>query len=326
MFKKALYFIKYNNFAIIIFALLFLFGGSVFATETGQEIVIGKEVRIEGLDNALLLLADLENIKMDFSVEKIETDDDNYYITYTFIDLTPVNNSWQYLLREKEMVVSKKINKDLGVYLGEELSEEYQSRIKELKKEQDQAKSQGETKRVEVTEYTGLIGKILDVSSRVFSNYNPVETKELPSPVNKLRLNEKPQTTSTELGNSDDLSQIYGDFLKKSDPDNDNIFYENDNCPEIFNPDQKDGDENGIGDACEAVDNIPIDDNINVDQNLIENTPDSNVEIIDLNNQPPTIIDPETPADSVQTTLENASGPVDTIPEADTIINPETEN
>jgi hypothetical protein len=326
MFKKALYFIKYNNFAIIIFALVFLFGGSVFATETGQEIVIGKEVRIEGLDNTLLLSADLENVKMDFSIEKIETDDNNYYITYTFIDLTPVNNSWQYLLREKEMVVSKKINKDLGVYLGEELSEEYQSRIKELKKEQEQAKSQGETKRVEVTEYTGLIGKILDVSSRVFSNYNPVETKALPSPVNKLKLTEKPQTTSAELGNGDDLSQIYGDFLKKSDPDNDNIFYENDNCPEIFNPDQKDGNGNGIGDACEVVENIPVADNFNDNQNMIENISDSNVEIIDLNNQPPAIIDAETPADSSQTVIDNVPDSKDTIPEVDLIINQENEN
>jgi subtilisin family serine protease len=37
------------------------------------------------------------------------------------------------------------------------------------------------------------------------------------------------------------------------DPDNDNIFSQIDNCPNTYNPDQADSDEDGVGDACETV-------------------------------------------------------------------------
>lgn len=36
-----------------------------------------------------------------------------------------------------------------------------------------------------------------------------------------------------------------------SDDDHDSIFGEKDNCPTVINPDQKDVNANGIGDACE---------------------------------------------------------------------------
>ena len=38
-----------------------------------------------------------------------------------------------------------------------------------------------------------------------------------------------------------------------TDPDNDGIFDPADNCPNVYNPDQKDSDGDGIGDACDAT-------------------------------------------------------------------------
>ena len=45
-----------------------------------------------------------------------------------------------------------------------------------------------------------------------------------------------------------------------TDTDGDGIIDSEDNCPEVANPDQEDADgENGVGDACEPVDNTDTD-------------------------------------------------------------------
>jgi hypothetical protein len=183
MFDKFLHFVKYNNLTILILAVILIAGGGVFAaTEPGQA-VIGKETtRVEGKDNTLLLAADLGTMNFDFKIEKIEQDVEYYYVTYTFLDLTEIDRAWQYQLTEKTRKVTKKIRQDLGEYLAEEFHQIYLARVKELKEEQAEAAAVGEQKREEVTEYTGLIGKTLDLAAAVFSGYEPVKKRELPSP------------------------------------------------------------------------------------------------------------------------------------------------
>lgn len=180
MMKNILNFIKYNNATVFIVLFIFIFGGGVFAAETGA---LGeKQTRIEGVDNTLLLGADLDNLDMDFRIGEIKEDDKNYYVVYTFIDLAEENNAWQYLMRQKVRKVSKKSKQDLGVYLAEELKEEYTARIKELKSEQKKALNNGKETRVEVIEYSGLLGKALDLTSQVFPGYQPVRAREIISP------------------------------------------------------------------------------------------------------------------------------------------------
>ncbi len=242
-------FLKYNNAALIIAFLVLVLGASVFATESGREFVGAREIRTEGVDNTLLLAADLDNLDMDFKIEKVEQDEDFYYVTYTFLDLAIVNGAWQYQLKEKTRKVSKPLEKDLGEYFAEELSEEYAARIKELKLEKSKAEANGEEKRVEVTEYSGIIGKALDIAGGVFPGYEPIVTKELPSPpIEDLRTIKREQDDGVP---ADSLADIYLDYVEENDPDGDDFFNSIDNCPDVSNPGQEDSDSDGIGDACD---------------------------------------------------------------------------
>lgn len=307
MFKKFIYFIQYNNFTIILILVFFIIGTGVFAqTETGQNIIGSEKKAIEGVDNTLLLEAELDNFDMNYKIESIEEDDNYYYVTYTYLDLVKQNQAWQYQIQENGRKVSKKLKTDLGEYLGEELSEQYEARIKELKKEQVSAKEQGDTKRVEVTEYDGLIGQTLAVAGRIFSNYEPIKKHKLPTPTLPSMLTTPRSDQEQKVSVADNLTDIYNDYIEENDADHDNVFKRFDNCPDIYNPEQEDSDNDGVGDACDDVDNSQ--------ENVI------NPETIDkdtASTEPDVILDNEEPAvennpvqDSEQVT-EGVSGDVE---------------
>ncbi|MBU1991753.1 hypothetical protein KKC67_01915 [Patescibacteria group bacterium] len=227
MFKKFLYFIKYNNFAIVILVITIIIGGSVFAAEPAQQVLGQKQTRIEGVDNTALLSADLSNFNMDFKISKIEKDEKFYYVTYTFLDLIIVDNAWQYQLKEKKRKVSQNLSEDLGVYLAGELKEEYDSRLKDLSLEQEKAKQTGVETRVEITDYSGLIGKTLDLAKDVFPNYEPIKKVELPAFVN-LNLPDVNSSVPTNSG-ADNLTQVYDDYIAEHNTDINNATSTNTN-------------------------------------------------------------------------------------------------
>lgn len=215
MLSRIINFLKYNNLTVLILAAIFLFSAGAFAqTEAGQEAIGRKETRVEGVDNTLLLAADLDNMDMDFKIEKIAGDEEYYFITYTFIDLDKINGAWQYRLNEKTRKISKKLKKDLGVYLAEELAEEYEARIKELKEEKLRAEEQGEEKRVEITEYSGLIGRSLDLAAKIFPGYEPVKEREIASPELVNRTNRTNQADGAdETNQADNLAGVYEEYI-----------------------------------------------------------------------------------------------------------------
>jgi len=258
MLDRAIHFIKYNNAAIIIVAIIFVVGTSAFASETGQEVIGKKETRLEGVDNTLLLSADLEKFDMEFKIENIEEDDTTYYITYTYLDLGEKDSLWQYQLKEAKRKVSKKNPEDLGLYLAKELKEQYEARLKELRSAQAEALSGGVEKRVAVTAYSGLIGASLDTVSKIFPNYEPIKKIELSSPVSEesLRGVEGVAVLTESSGGADNLTEIYNNYIEENDPDSDNFFGPNDNCPTTANPDQADSDNDGIGDVCENEEEV----------------------------------------------------------------------
>ena len=201
---------------VLILLGFFLVGSSVFAaTDTGQQVIGTKQVSYEGVDNTLLLSADLAKLDMDFKISSIKEDEKYYFVTYTFINLEPVNKAWQYQLREKARKVSKRERLDLGTYLAEQLKQEYDERIKELKAEQDKAKEQGKSEVVEVQSYSGLIGKTLEVASAVFPGYEATKKTNLPSPSAPMLLTTSRNPGDALVDNStvDNLANIYNEYI-----------------------------------------------------------------------------------------------------------------
>lgn len=214
MFQKILHFIKYNNLTVLLILAVFMAGAGVFAqTPTGEELIGIQEKKVEGIDNTLLMSADLDNFKMDFKIEKIEEDAKYYYVTYTYLDLVKDANAWQYSIQEKIKKVSKKVRVDLGLYLANEFNEEYQAKIKDLKAEKAKAEEVGSEVRTEVVSYTGLVGQVLDLAGAVFPGYEPVKKNEIPSPTIPPTILQLQLDSTSGDSVADDLTQIYQDYI-----------------------------------------------------------------------------------------------------------------
>ena len=211
MLAKIIHFIKYNNATVIILAIILILGGGALAA--GPEAIGQKQTSVQGIDNTLLLAADLDNFNMDFKIEKIEQDEQYYYVNYSYLDLVVLDNAWQYQLNSQTRKISKKLKQDLGEYLVGFLAKHQEARTRQLKQEKHLAELSGAQTRTEVTEYSGLIGKTLNLASKAFPDYEPVKTRQLPAPEN---FNLPTSSTSLSEGGqaqADNLTQVYNNYL-----------------------------------------------------------------------------------------------------------------
>jgi len=211
MLAQIFHFIKYNNATVIILAIILILGGGALAA--GPEAIGQKQTSVQGIDNTLLLAADLDNFNMDFKIEKIEQDEQYYYVIYSYLDLVVLTNAWQYQLNSKMQKISRKLKQDLGEYLVGFLAKHQEARTRQLKQEKHLAELSGAQTRTEVTEYSGLIGKTLNLASKAFPDYEPVKTRQLPAPEN---FNLPTSSTSLSEGGqaqADNLTQVYNNYL-----------------------------------------------------------------------------------------------------------------
>jgi len=289
MFDKFLQFIKYNNATFVIVLVFFVLGTSVFASETGREVLGQKNTRVEGTDNTALLEADLDNMDMDFRIEDVGEDEKYYYVVYTHIDLVKENSIWQYQVQEKTKKISKKSGVDLSSYLVEEMKEEYEDRIKYLREQKEKSQDIGLENKVEISEYSGLVGRVLSVADNIFEGYEAVKVKKLPVPAGSDVLRElKTKDDNSTEGVSDNLAQVYNNYIKEHDADDDEVLDVEDNCPNDYNPSQGDRDFDGIGDVCDAnleeeiiEDDLSEDDTSNEDLMIEEPTEADSSEVIE---------------------------------------------
>ena len=170
-----------------------------------RDATIGGQItRAEGVDNTLLLEQDFDKFNMDFKITGILEDEESYVINYSYINFDVKDGAWQFIEKQGARKINKPFRQDLGVYLAGQLRQEASARVKELKKIQKQEREKGETKVVQVTEYSGLIGKVLDLSTAVFPGYEPVKKVELPTPVISEQMAQRTQTNA-----ADNLTNVY---------------------------------------------------------------------------------------------------------------------
>lgn len=196
--NKALDFVKYHN-GFVIGLVLALFGGAVIfaASPEARKAVVGDKITAEqGVDNSRIINADLENFDFAMKIDNVTEDQNNYYIDYSFRTLGVEANVWQTATRNAKMTVSKDslVGQDLGLYVQSQLANIAQNELAYLKQAQVAEIEKGLTQITRTTEYTGLIGLVLDVKNAVLPGYEPVIK---PEPVELAR--ETPQPRELEL-------------------------------------------------------------------------------------------------------------------------------
>ncbi|KKQ77859.1 MAG: hypothetical protein A3A96_00530 [Candidatus Zambryskibacteria bacterium RIFCSPLOWO2_01_FULL_39_39] len=177
MYQKILNFIKYNNAFTIIIGLLFFGSGVAFATSPDvRESVYTSSETVVSIDNSLIVSADLDNFNFNLRINSITEDEKNYYATYTYQTLVVENSIWQNKEIEKVLTVNKEAldGKDLGLYVAKELGENVSYELSYLKRVKALEKEKGESQKIVTTEYSGLIGKLLDPKEQVIEGYSPV--------------------------------------------------------------------------------------------------------------------------------------------------------
>ena len=177
MYQKVINFIKYHNAFAIGISLVLVLTLSTMASEEVRNTVIGEKIITEiGVDNSQLLSADLENFDINLKISNVLEDEENYYVDYSFNTFGVKDNLWQPLLKTERFTVNKIAlgNRDLGIYLAEELGEVAQAELTYLKEAQKTERERGKTEIVETTDYTGLIGLALDLKDKILPGYEPV--------------------------------------------------------------------------------------------------------------------------------------------------------
>lgn len=206
---KIINFLKYNNAAVLMLLALMLVAGSVLAAPAGREALGRQTEEIKGIDNTLLISTNLNEYAIRYKIEKIEEDDDFYYITYTHNNIALEKDVWSEGTAEKTRKIRKKgiVGKDIGLYMAEQLNQEREALRLDLINEQRKALKEGPQKRIKVVSYSGLIGKMLDKVGETFEGYEPVKRTELNSP--KILVKEEILN-----GEADDkIEEVYRDYV-----------------------------------------------------------------------------------------------------------------
>ncbi len=185
MHKKLINFVKYNNAFPIIVAICLLSTGVTFAASpSARDAVYGSSEEVVSVDNGLIVSADLDNFNFNLKVNTLTEDANNYYANYSYSTLIVEDDIWQERVIEKTLKVSKEAlsDKDLGLYVTKELGDNINYELSYLKRVQKMEREKGESQKVVVVTYSGLIGKLLNPKAMVIEGYDPVIPEVTPEP------------------------------------------------------------------------------------------------------------------------------------------------
>jgi hypothetical protein len=142
---------------------------------------VGREVvTVQGIDNTRIINADLDNFDFQIKIDNVTEDATNYYVDYSFRTIGIEANEWQTITRNLQMTVAKDAlaGQDLGLYMQAQLANIAQNELAYLEQAQTAEKEKGLAQIVRTTDYTGLIGLVLDVKNAVLPGYDPVVKPE----------------------------------------------------------------------------------------------------------------------------------------------------
>ena len=175
--KRFTHFLIYNNTVPLIFGVLFLGAGATFAASPeARSTVVNSQTTIQSIDNSYLLNTEISDATVEIVVGSVTENGQTYFVEYQMSTIGIKDGVWQPVTVTKTLEVLKEIvlNRDLGLYSSEELSEVHAYEVTRLKKNQEEARSSGITPKVVATEYSGLVGRFLDSEQEVFPGYDPL--------------------------------------------------------------------------------------------------------------------------------------------------------
>ena len=154
---------------IIVFSIVFLGGGSVFAAspavrQATDDLLIGKETQVVSVDNTAFLSEDLAVFAPALTVSGIEEDNVYFSVAYQFTTFAVVDGAWKKVEKVGTLRVSKDAlgSADLIEYVKKELAEVAARDMAYIKEVQEKEKAKGATQKVTLTRYSGLLGLVVD--------------------------------------------------------------------------------------------------------------------------------------------------------------------
>lgn len=178
MLQKIVKFVQYNNFFTLTLMFIFMGASATFAAnpEVRQSILAQKET-VRSVDNTYIVNTDFSAYDVGLKVVDVKEDIDWYYIDYTYNTAEVVDYVWKQVPKSGSMKVTKKelANRDLGLYVAEQLGQVTDQQLAYLKDVQEDEKKIGATQKIVAIEYSGLIGQFLSTEEKTFDGYKPVK-------------------------------------------------------------------------------------------------------------------------------------------------------
>jgi hypothetical protein len=184
--KKIVSFVLYNNTFIFIIGGIILGAGTTMAANEdvrGQvaRALVTEQTTVVSVDNQYILTADIENYPVTAEVISVEEDSEFYFVEYSLNTILIADGVWQPGTRTDSLQLEKVRlgNQDLGLYLAKQFDELITAEKRILVETRLEENAVGLSQKVAVTEYDGLVGRLMDSSTNAFPGYEPV----IPAPV-----------------------------------------------------------------------------------------------------------------------------------------------